>query len=424
MSLQSSNKNHPFGSFRVKIQLILIAAAALVMAFSAQKGHAAEDSSTINQGNSKGSPQKEWTFLLFLNGHNNLDSFGKMNLNSMEEVGSSDQVNLVVQWASLANRETRRMLVLKDKDTKNVTSPIVQKMSAVDMGDYKELVNFVEWGVKNYPAKKYFVAVWNHGAGWHRIGKNVVRDISFDDNTGHTITTEQLGLAMRESMAITGSKIELYGSDACLMGMAEVAAEMKDSVKYFAGSQDLEPGEGWPYSTFIQKWVAKPTMDGAELSTVLTNEYIKAYQKGGVYKPAAVTFSAFDMSKYDNVARSMSALSKAVGRMNTAELSSLKAAAQNAYAFYYDDYRDLLSLLGQMKSNGIKLQSEMLEAETATNKFVIANGATGNFLGQATGLSIWLPMDASSLGQYESRYSQLQFNKDTDWLETIKLVNQ
>ncbi len=420
MYLQSSNSKKQFGALRIKIQLILIAAAALVMAFTAQKGHAVEKSTEVG----KGSPQKEWTFLLFLNGHNNLDSYGKMNLNSMEEVGSTAQVNLVVQWASLANKETRRMLMLKDKDTKNVTSPILQKLAPVDMGDYKELVNFVEWGVKNYPAKKYFIAVWNHGSGWHRIGKNMVRDISFDDNTGNTITTEQLGLAMQESMKITGDRIELYGSDACLMGMIEVAAEMKDSVKYFAGSQDLEPGEGWPYNTFIQKWIANPTMDGAELASVLTSEYIKAYQTGGVYKPAAVTFSAFDMSRYNSVAQSMGALSKAIMRMNTSEVASLKNASQNAYAFYYDDYRDVLSLLGNMKSSGIKLQSEMLDAENATSKFVIANGATGNFKGQAMGMSVWLPMDSYSLNQYETRYSQLQFNKDTDWLEVIKLVNQ
>src|ERR1700757_4673970 len=80
---------------------------------------------------------KEWTFLLYLNGNNNLDSFGKLNINQMEAVGSSDAVNMVVQWASLENGDVRRLLVQKDNDTNNVTSPVVQNMGSVDMGDVK-----------------------------------------------------------------------------------------------------------------------------------------------------------------------------------------------------------------------------------------------------------------------------------------------
>ncbi len=139
--------------------------------------------------------QKEWTFLLFLNGNNNLDDFGTLNMNQMETVGSSDKVNLVVQWASLEHRTVRRVLVKKDNDPRNVTSPVLENMGMVDMGDHRKLAEFIRWGVTNYPAKKYFVAVWNHGSGWHRMervrrGGVAAQDISFDDFTGNLITTE------------------------------------------------------------------------------------------------------------------------------------------------------------------------------------------------------------------------------------------
>ena len=102
---------------------------------------------------------KDWTFLVFINGHNNLDSFGAMNIKQMEEVGSNDKMNIVVQWASLSNGNTKRLYVQKSTNPNAVTSPVVQDMAPVDMGDYNELVKFVEWGAKNYPAKHYFVAV-------------------------------------------------------------------------------------------------------------------------------------------------------------------------------------------------------------------------------------------------------------------------
>ena len=105
-----------------------------------------------------------------------------------------------------------------------------------DMGDYKNLVDFVKWGTDNFPAKHYFVAVWNHGSGWHfqdakiKSGEVSINDISFDDNTGHAITTEQLGTAMAEIKLHIGRNVDIYGSDACLMQMLEVAGEMKNSV--------------------------------------------------------------------------------------------------------------------------------------------------------------------------------------------------
>lgn len=94
---------------------------------------------------------KEWTVLVFLNGHNNLDYFGSKDINEMEQVGSTDQMNIVVQWASLANGNTKRLYVTQDADANKVSSVPVEEMSPVDMGDYRNLVEFIRWGAKNFP---------------------------------------------------------------------------------------------------------------------------------------------------------------------------------------------------------------------------------------------------------------------------------
>ena len=73
------------------------------------------------------------------------------------------------------------------------------------------------------------------------------------------------------------------------MQMNEVGGEFNGSVDYMVGSQDLEPGEGWPYAPFIKQWVANPTMTPAEVSVWLSR---------GVYgnKPDT-TFSAVNLQK-------------------------------------------------------------------------------------------------------------------------------
>src|SRR5687767_7696357 len=46
----------------------------------------------------------------------------------------------------------------------------VEVLGEVDMGDPRELTNFLVWGVENFPAEHYMVIISSHGAGWQGIG--------------------------------------------------------------------------------------------------------------------------------------------------------------------------------------------------------------------------------------------------------------
>ena len=188
--------------------------AGAILLFYTVPSHAASDAA-----------QKEWTVLVFLNGNNNLDSFGAVNINQMEKVGSTPDINIVVQWASYASDRTKRLYIQKGNGTSAVTSPVVEDFPRVDMGDVKTLNDFIAWGIQKYPAKHYFIDVWDHGGGWHR-GTLRPYDISLDEFTGHLITTKQLGQAMAQAAGLIGHKVDIYGSDACMMAMAEVATEI------------------------------------------------------------------------------------------------------------------------------------------------------------------------------------------------------
>lgn len=373
-------------------------------------------------------PEKEWTFLLFLNGHNNLSSYGTMNLKDMEKSGSTDKVNFVVEWGKSDDRKTHRLLVEKSKDASKVTSPMLMSRENVDMGDYHNLVDFVKWGIQNFPAKHYFVAVWNHGSGWHfqNYGQNRMRlgndfqitDISFDDESGNKITTEQLGLAMNEIKGYLGRKIDIYGSDACLMQMIEVAAEMKDSVEYFVGSQDLEPGEGWPYAPFMQAWTANPMISAKNLSILLSKEYLKAYS-GGVYGRDNVTFSALDVTQLGALNHSTSALAEHLKNLDAASLKKVKAVANATQDFYYSDYKDLGDFVKRIEALQINADTQLLsQVKTDLSKVVLTSDNSASFAG-ATGLSIWMPSYSSN---YMERYKGLEFDKITNWSSFISSV--
>lgn len=397
--------------FKLKTTLV-IAFAIFATTFARAEGSAftgAEDSSAV----------KEWTFLVFINGHNNLSSFADMNIRDMEKTGSSDKVNLVVEWGSQSSKMTKRLLVKKSTNPSKVTSPSVMEMPNHDMGDYKNLVDFVAWGVKNYPAKHYFVAVWNHGSGWHRTGKVSARDISFDDNTGNVITTEQLGLAMQESAKIIGHNVDIYGSDACLMQMIEVGAEFTGSVDYMVGSQELEPGEGWPYAPFVKQWIANPTMTPAEVSVLLSKEYQKSYD-GGVYgnKPDT-TFSAVNLQKLPALYASLTTLQQSLRGLGSSQFAEVKKAINNSMNFYYSDYVDLGDFLNRTQTLGFSRAIEGLSSSQTALKEVVLTADNGDSFLKASGLSIWLPTYQTN---ELNRYDNLQFSKTTGWNELVRQV--
>lgn len=366
-------------------------------------------------------PEKEWTFLLFLNGHNNLSSYGTMNLKDMEKSGSTDKVNFVVEWGKTEDTKTHRLLVEKSTNPSKVTSPMLMSRENIDMGDYHNLVDFVKWGIQNFPAKHYFVAVWNHGSGWHfqdmmRSGSGFqINDISFDDASGNHITTEQLGVAMSEIKGYLGRNVDVYGSDACLMQMIEVAGEMKDSVNYFVGSQETEPGEGWPYAPFMKAWTEQPAITAKNLSILLSKEYLKSYS-GGVYGRKEVTFSALDVSQLDALTHSTAALGAHLKSLDAVALKKVKTAANASQDFYYSDYKDLGDFVKRIEALQISADAQLLtQVKSDLSKVVISNDNSPSFAA-ATGLSIWMPSYGSS---YMERYKGLQFDKAANWSSFI-----
>jgi Clostripain family len=363
-----------------------------------------------------GSPDpKEWTFLIFLNGNNNLDSFGTFNLKEMEKVGSSNSVNVVVQWASQAATKTKRLLVQKSTDPSQVTSPSVEELPRVDMGDYQSLIDFVRWGVQNYPAKHYFIDVWNHGSGWHRTNQETLRDISFDEISGHSITTPQLGLALADAAKVIGHKVDLYASDACLMAMLEVADEVADSVQIFAGSEEVEPGEGWPYDALLTRWTNQPTMSASEVAKVLVEEYVKAYQNGE-HGTSQVTLSAFDLSQLGQLDSIAKEFATTVQGLRADDHAKVLDAAKKSQKFYTRDYVDLSDFLGQLAGTGITdLSADKLSSlQSAVSNAIIANQTTST-LAKAKGMSMWVPTSQSTYSRYSEKYRALKFQANTGW---------
>ncbi|HET9590168.1 MAG TPA: hypothetical protein VFO91_15385, partial [Anaerolineales bacterium] len=106
----------------------------------------------------------EWTVIVYSAADDEvLEENMWFDVNEMELVGSTSEMNIVVQIDRYAGAfsgdgdwtDTRRYLILQDNDLSTISSPVVQNLGEVDTGNPGALVDFVTWAIQSYPAKKY-----------------------------------------------------------------------------------------------------------------------------------------------------------------------------------------------------------------------------------------------------------------------------
>lgn len=212
-----------------------------------------------------------WTFMVFLNGDNSLDGAAVNDFEEMAEVGSNDRLNIVVQLDRLGKKDKTKRYLIGLGDT--VDSTPVQTLDEQNMGDPQVLEDFIEWALANYEADHYILVIWNHGDGWRLEQQKIaerettlraegavtslgMKGISQDETDGNDVLyMHEVGQALEGAYDDTNQTLDIVGFDACLMGMIEVAYEIRDYADFMVGSEETEPADGWPYDTVLNDLV-------------------------------------------------------------------------------------------------------------------------------------------------------------------------
>ena len=218
----------------------------------------------------------EWTIIVYSDADDDvLEEDLWFDINEMEMVGSSPQVNIVAQvdraegyfdgdgnWS-----DTRRFLITQDADFFSITSPVVESVGEADMGDPQTLVDFTSWAIRNYPAKKYGLIMSDHGAGWAG---------GFSDiQSGSSLSMPEIvGAIETVQQSMGGQKFEFIGFDACLMAMIEVYGALYPYSNYMIASEEVIPASGWSYAAWLSQLTQNPAMSGREVSQSIVSTYI------------------------------------------------------------------------------------------------------------------------------------------------------
>jgi len=356
-----------------------------------------------------------WTFLVFLNGDNELEESALEDLNEMEMVGSSAEVNVVVQldrsrsYTSADGDWTgaRRYLIQADTDPNSITSPVLEDLGAIDSGIPGTISDFAIWGIETFPAERYALVLWDHGWGWYLAAAGT-KGISDDYASGNNISIArgELEEALASVTAALGRPLDLLGMDACLMGSWEVHYVSAPYADIFVGSQASEGMDGWPYDTALADLVATPGMDGAALGEIIARRFYESHDS---------TQSVVDLRALPELNTALDGLAQAM--LDTGQATTLlEEGAENAQDFEHGwgqdhDLGDFLDHLETSSAADSSVLAAVGGVREAHARVVLANYTWGRTYQEATGISIYTP----TWGRVDADYSRGTWARETLW---------
>ncbi len=398
----------------------------------------------------------KWTVMVYQAGFNSLNEFAAKDLREMQaaELDPSVRVSVFQCRNDAQGRRVAFQALVGGPGTLDERT----ELADVDSGHPGTVLDFARWTIERAPAERYALVLWSHGTGWEpedfdelytsvtggALAKGAVRSgaaarrtlfltsavelvanpktraIIVDDGTGHSLDTLELGGVVKSIRTLIGAPLDLLGMDACLMNCVEVGHQLRNDVRAIVGSQEEEPGDGWPYTTILDDLSARPTMTGVEWGTAIADRYIESY-----VNDEQVTQSVLDLTKLRSLTRPVNALGRAVAATcveSNQNRTMVRMAVMDALSFPRNDGTqvDLGQLCVRLKDAGLggplDTACDAVLAALRPGGAVAACQCRGDEVAGASGISIYFPEGASRMSD---EYARLAFARTGDWADAL-----
>ncbi len=353
---------------------------------------------------------KNWGIYTYIAGDNDLSDFGLQDIEEMAQAGASKEVHVSAQIDTRGEHTGSIRYEISEPDFEGRSHrTVIQRLPEQNTGGPRYLAQFAKWAAQRYPARNRLLVVWNHGAGFMHTP---TRDIGYDDSSmGDALTMGELRWALEKAGFGTGAlgKLGILGFDACLMNMVEVAYEFMGLTDFVVGSQQTEPGDGWPYHDVVAG--AKGNKDARTVASRIVKAYIDYYKRTG---DLGVTQSALDLRKFPTVSKAVDKLGGELLKLVGTKKGKIIEARVVTQGYKEPTYVDLVDLAKNLSAriSDKKVKAVCGTISTAVKGALVANATYGGSVARSAGLSIWFPSDRTDYVTRRSEYVALRYTKD------------
>lgn len=258
------------------------------------------------------------------------------------------------------------------------------------------------------------------------------RAILFDDGTGHSLDTIELGQVARQIAESVGQPLELLGLDACLMANLEVAHELRQDVRYLVASEELVPGHSWPYQAIYAALRDDPDRPGAALARLVVDRYLDFYS---AHPPAGgdVTKVALDLTGIGALVAATDRLAGALhadmeqvanllwGVQRTTQQRETRGGKRQPSKFDYAlwDLGSVAAALAGAATAPAAIRQAAADTVAALRPggAVLAQGHRGDWFDGIGGASVYLmPPRTQRISPF---YARLAFARETRWAQML-----
>jgi hypothetical protein len=195
--------------------------------------------------------RKSWTVLIYADGNNEMEEVVYRSLKNLRNIGELRDINVVIEIGLLGADKTNKnkWCGVRRYYIDLLEPTFIEDLGRVNMADPNNLYNFIEWGIKNYPASHYMIILSGHGAGF--VGG--FTDIGLQNN--YIMGISQMSKAVGKGAQAANSSIDILVLDMCFMNSIEVLyefAQQEFAVKRIIAYTDFAPYEGLDYKKLIK----------------------------------------------------------------------------------------------------------------------------------------------------------------------------
>lgn len=382
-----------------------------------------------------------WTIMIYMCGAD-LESESGLATGDIKEILSvSNQpsdVNIVIEtggaksWSLSSSYLTGATKIDSSKLSRwhvaNKKLVLDETLTYASMGSSSTLQSFVEYGIKEYPAEKTGVIMWNHGGAMYGC--------CYDEKQRNdSLLNSEMKQAFSNALSNTGSsKLEFVGYDTCLTQVQDIAEFNSNYFNYMIASEEAEAGEGWDYDTWVDDLYAKKSTDtilkavvdgfirdNGGASSYYSDQTLSYLDltKMSAYKSAFESFALGLENKLSNSSVSRSTFASWMS-------SKVKAFCVNSdedekyYCLF--DVKDMINQLSNSSYNpGSNYISNLNTAFSNLVKYSVAQKGAGN----AYGLGCIYCQSSSYSDYISSAYtsSQTNFSKWLSFLNSYSYLN-
>ncbi|MDH5546691.1 MAG: clostripain-related cysteine peptidase [Gammaproteobacteria bacterium] len=271
---------------------------------------------------------KNWTFIVYLDGDNDLAPYNLQDLEEMKTGIQVDNIRVLVQFDQPDGVTAKRYEITE----KGMTE--LEDIGEVNMADEQTLTDFLVWakGRLNKPDHTILI-LSDHGNGWDQtIGPSPAEKVGprslFNDWDNGVIKMAMHNHRVRTAIEASGININVLGLDASIMGTIEAIYEFSDLAEVVISSQEVGYQIGWDYTNVFARLSKDPKMSIDEFSSIVVDSYRRQFEE--VLYPSGIETNDKLYTLAAHRSEGVKALATALGDFASSTKAALADTANNA----------------------------------------------------------------------------------------------